>query len=211
MIEHNGAALGAPRRDARCEALALSQGSVESVPVNYAVAYCGKVNKYGGWPIPWESMNGFIALSLCDRNLTCGCTSNGIYAKCDFAVAQLVHLRCIDREYDVLVSVGDPITADLHSLDESYTDVALTTPKEALDEFCRRNHITRLVLWIADMPNDQKRANPIPVAVEFEPDYRVSRYYPPPSIIDLRCELGEMLGHPVNLIGPNLPAGRPAL
>ena len=208
MIEHNGAVLGAPRRDARCEALALSQGSVESVPVNYAVAYYdGKINKDGGWPIP-ESMDGFIALSLCDRNLTCGCISNGIYVKCDFAVAQRVHLRCIDREHDVLVSEGDGTTVDLHSLDESYTDVALTTPKETLDEFCRRNHITRLVLWIADMPNDQKRANPIPAAVEFEPGYRVSRYYSHPNIFDLRCELGEILGHSVNLFGPNTPQER---
>ena len=204
MIEHNGAALGAPRRDARCEALAFSQGSVESVPVNYAVAYCvGKINKGGGWPTP-ENMEGFIALSLCDRNLTCGCTSNGIYVKCDFAVAQLVHLRCIDREYDVLVSEGDGITIRPNSPDDSLTDAAVSSP---LDEFCRRNHITRLVLWIADMPNDQKRANPIPVAVEFEPDYRVSRHYPHPNIFDLRRDLGKILGHPVNLIGPNLPAG----
>ena len=187
MIEHSGAALGAPRRDARCEALALSQSSIERVPANYAVAYYGgKVNKNGGWPTP-ESMNGFIALSLCDRNMTCGCTSNGIYVKCDFAVAQRVHLRCIDREYDVLVSEGDGITIRPNSPDDILSDVAVSTP---MDEFRRRNHITRLVLWIADMPNDQKLANPIPVAVEFEPGYRVSRYYPHPNIIDLPMRAG---------------------
>ena len=68
---------------------------------------------------------------------------------------------------------------------------------QAIEEFCRRHHIRRLALFGSILRDDFRPESDIDVLVTFEPDKT-----PGFGFIDVRDELSEILGHPVDLHTP---------
>jgi hypothetical protein len=74
----------------------------------------------------------------------------------------------------------------------------LTIPKEQLDEFCQRNHITRLSLFGSVLRDDFNPSSDVDVLVEFEPGYRVGFI----RLTRMEIELSRLLGRKVDLRTP---------
>ena len=71
-------------------------------------------------------------------------------------------------------------------------------PKERIAEFCRRNRIRRLALFGSVLRDDFGPDSDVDVLVEFEPGTRVGLL----RLAGMEIELGEMLGHKVDLNTP---------
>ncbi|MCE5280073.1 MAG: nucleotidyltransferase family protein [Planctomycetaceae bacterium] len=72
--------------------------------------------------------------------------------------------------------------------------VQIDIPREALQAFCRRNHIRRLALFGSVLRDDFRADSDVDVLVEFEPGIRVGL-----TFFDLQDELSEILGRKVDL------------
>lgn len=73
----------------------------------------------------------------------------------------------------------------------------LAIPREALQEFCRRNHIRRLSLFGSVLREDFGPESDVDVLVEFE-----EGHVPGFRFFALQRELSEILGRPVDLHTP---------
>jgi hypothetical protein len=71
-------------------------------------------------------------------------------------------------------------------------------PKERVADFCRRNRIRRLALFGSVLRDDFGPASDVDVLVEFEVGARVGLL----RLAGMEIELGEMLGHKVDLNTP---------
>jgi predicted nucleotidyltransferase len=71
---------------------------------------------------------------------------------------------------------------------------------DLIAEFCRRNHIRRLSLFGSVLREDFGPQSDIDVLVEFEPDATVGLI----RFAGIERELGEMMGHAVDLNTPNM-------
>jgi predicted nucleotidyltransferase len=74
------------------------------------------------------------------------------------------------------------------------TEVPIPIPREALAEFCRRNHIRRLALFGSVLRDDFRPESDVDVLVEFEPGTRVGLRF-----FTLERELSELIGRTVDL------------
>ena len=72
--------------------------------------------------------------------------------------------------------------------------VKIKIPQQQLDEFCQRNHITKLALFGSVLREDFKAESDIDVLVEFEPD-RI----PGLAFFEMEAELTQILGRKVDL------------
>ena len=72
--------------------------------------------------------------------------------------------------------------------------VKIKIPHKQLDEFCQRNHITKLALFGSVLREDFKAESDIDVLVEFEPD-RI----PGLAFFEMEAELSQILGRKVDL------------
>jgi predicted nucleotidyltransferase len=70
-------------------------------------------------------------------------------------------------------------------------------PKEALADFCRRNHIRRLAFFGSVLRDDFTPESDVDVLVEFEPGARVGLRF-----FGIERELSEILKHKVDLNTP---------
>jgi predicted nucleotidyltransferase len=70
-------------------------------------------------------------------------------------------------------------------------------PKEALADFCRRNHIRRLAFFGSVLRDDFTPESDVDVLVEFEPGARVGLRF-----FGMERELSEILKHKVDLNTP---------
>jgi predicted nucleotidyltransferase len=70
-------------------------------------------------------------------------------------------------------------------------------PKEALADFCRRNHIRRLAFFGSVLRDDFTPESDVEVLVEFEPGARVGLRF-----FGIERELSEILKHKVDLNTP---------
>ena len=141
---------------------------------------------------------GLIELAKSARVwLYSGSSCDDLDRVCDFAIAESVQLRLLDRELDILISMpcdGYPGGIDPFSPNEQADCAVLYIARERIDEFCRRNRIGRLALWVANLPGGTTMKYPIPAAAEFEVE-PTCRPYP----FEMGIELAEIVGHPVSL------------
>ena len=72
-------------------------------------------------------------------------------------------------------------------------DTSISIPKAEIAKFCKSNHITRLAL-LGDAVPDSYPEYRTKVLVEFDPDH-----VPGLAFFRMQRELGEMLGHDVDL------------
>jgi predicted nucleotidyltransferase len=70
-------------------------------------------------------------------------------------------------------------------------------PKEALDDFCRRNHIRRLAFFGSVLRDDFTPESDVDVLVEFEPGH-----VPGLAFITMQDELSDLFGRNVDLNTP---------
>lgn len=70
--------------------------------------------------------------------------------------------------------------------------------KQKIAEFCKRNHIQSLALFGSVLREDFGPDSDVDVLVEFEPDAHVGML----KLAGLEIELGEILGHQVDLNTP---------
>jgi predicted nucleotidyltransferase len=70
-------------------------------------------------------------------------------------------------------------------------------PREALADFCRRNHIRRLAFFGSVLRDDFTPESDVDVLVEFEPGVRVGLRF-----FGMELELSEILKHKVDLNTP---------
>src|SRR3954471_10085790 len=70
-------------------------------------------------------------------------------------------------------------------------------PAEALEEFCRRNHIRKLSLFGSVLREDFGPDSDVDVLVEFDPDH-----IPGLAFFGMQDELSEILGRQVDLNTP---------
>ena len=142
---------------------------------------------------------GLIELAKSARVWPCnGSSCDELDSVCDFAIAEIVQLRLLDRERDILISMpcdGYAGGIDPFSPDEQADCAVLYIARESIDEFCRRNRIGRLALWVAGLPGGTTMRHPIPAAAEFEVE-PTCRPYP----FEIGIELAEIIGHPVSLV-----------
>ena len=75
--------------------------------------------------------------------------------------------------------------------------VKINIPHKQLDEFCQRNHITKLALFGSVLRDDFKAESDIDVLVEFEPD-RI----PGLAFFEMEAELTLIFGRRVDLNTP---------
>ena len=71
-------------------------------------------------------------------------------------------------------------------------------PRDAIAEFCRRNHIAKLSLFGSVLREDFHEGSDVDVLVEFEPDAMVGYL----AICRMQQELSDMLGRQVDLRTP---------
>ena len=76
--------------------------------------------------------------------------------------------------------------------------VKLEIPREALSDFCRRNHIRRLALFGSVLRDDFAAESDVDVLVEFEPGTRVGLI----GFAGMENELSELIGRKVDLNTP---------
>ena len=72
--------------------------------------------------------------------------------------------------------------------------VKINIPHQQLDEFCQRNHITKLALFGSVLREDFKAESDIDVLVEFEPEQ-----IPGLAFFEMEAELSQILGRKVDL------------
>ena len=146
---------------------------------------------------------GLIELAKSARVWPCnGSSCDELDNVCDFAIAESVQLRLLDRERDILISMpcdGYAGGIDPFSPDEQADCAVLYIARERIDEFCRRNRITRLALWVANLPGSTTMKYPIPAAAEFEVEPTCRPY-----LYEMGIELREIIGHPVSLVSGGL-------
>jgi predicted nucleotidyltransferase len=70
-------------------------------------------------------------------------------------------------------------------------------PKEALADFCRRNHIRRLAFFGSVLRDDFTPESDVDVLVEFEPGH-----VPGLAFISMQDELSDLIGRKVDLNTP---------
>jgi predicted nucleotidyltransferase len=75
----------------------------------------------------------------------------------------------------------------------------IVIPREALADFCRRNHIRHLGLFGSVLRDDFRPDSAIDVLVEFEPEAQVTLF----TLVEVRDELSALLGRPVDLVPRN--------
>ena len=73
-------------------------------------------------------------------------------------------------------------------------DAKIPIPRQALAEFCRRNHIRRLALFGSVLREDFTPESDVDVLVEFEPEH-----VPGLAFFALERELSELLGRKADL------------
>lgn len=71
----------------------------------------------------------------------------------------------------------------------------LAIPREAITEFCERNHIRKLSLFGSVLRDDFRPDSDIDVLVEFEPEHVPGLF----GMAGLEIELSEILGNSVDL------------
>jgi uncharacterized protein len=71
-------------------------------------------------------------------------------------------------------------------------------PKEAIEEFCRRRHITKLAVFGSYLREDFGPDSDIDLLVEFDPKRTPTLF----DIADMEIELSELLGRKVDLRTP---------
>ena len=74
----------------------------------------------------------------------------------------------------------------------------ITIDREAIADFCRRNHIRKLAFFGSFLTDEFGPESDIDVLVEFEPDARVGLF----SMARMEIELSDMLGRKVDLRTP---------
>ena len=67
-------------------------------------------------------------------------------------------------------------------------------PKDAIAEFCRRNHIRRMALFGSVLWDDFTPESDVDLLVEFEPGRTVGL-----AFIDMQDELSQIFGRPVDM------------
>ena len=67
-------------------------------------------------------------------------------------------------------------------------------PKDAIAEFCRRNHIRRMALFGSVLRDDFAPESDVDLLVEFEPGRTVGL-----AFIDMQDELSQIFGRPVDM------------
>jgi uncharacterized protein len=77
-------------------------------------------------------------------------------------------------------------------------DRRINVPQTELDEFCRRNHVTRLAFFGSVLRDDFRPDSDVDVLVWFDPDERIGY----PQIIEMEAELSRMFGRKVDLRTP---------
>ena len=159
------------------------------------------VNDYGfARPDSFRGLEEFLEIAKSSRVWPYHSSSNSEFCgECDFAIAQGVRLRLLDRDRDMLISLlcdgYATVVDDQFSPDQQADRAVLSTARERIDEFCHRHHIKRLALWVPNSPGGMRVTNPIPAAAEFEVEPTCRPY---PS--DMGVELRELIGHPVSLV-----------
>ena len=76
-------------------------------------------------------------------------------------------------------------------------DADISIPKAQITKFCRSNHITRLALLGDTVPDYYPGETRVKVFVEFDPEH-----IPGLAFFRMQRELGEILGHSVDLHSP---------
>jgi predicted nucleotidyltransferase len=74
----------------------------------------------------------------------------------------------------------------------------LTISREAIADFCRRNHIRKLALFGSALREDFRPDSDVDILVEFEPEARVGLI----RLAGMELELGELLGRKADLRTP---------
>ena len=77
-------------------------------------------------------------------------------------------------------------------------DRRISVSPTELDEFCRRNHVTRLAFFGSVLRDDFRPESDIDVLVEFEPDYVIGYL----GLARMQIELSSLLGREVDLRTP---------
>lgn len=75
--------------------------------------------------------------------------------------------------------------------------IKINISQKQLDEFCQRNHITKLALFGSVLRDDFKAESDIDILIEFEPD-RI----PGLAFFEMEAELTQILGRKVDLNTP---------
>jgi predicted nucleotidyltransferase len=79
------------------------------------------------------------------------------------------------------------------------TRMNLKIPKKQLNEFCKKNHITKLSLFGSALRDDFGSDSDVDMLVEFSPEARVGLV----GFAGLELELSEILGRKVGLNTPD--------
>ncbi len=79
------------------------------------------------------------------------------------------------------------------------TRMNLKIPKKQLNEFCKKNHITKLSLFGSALRDDFGSDSDVDMLVEFSPEARVGLV----GFAGLELELSEILGRKVDLNTPD--------
>jgi hypothetical protein len=79
------------------------------------------------------------------------------------------------------------------------TRMNLKIPKKQLNEFCKKNHITKLSLFGSALHDDFGSDSDVDMLVEFSPEARVGLV----GFAGLELELSEILGRKVDLNTPD--------
>ena len=72
----------------------------------------------------------------------------------------------------------------------------ISVPREALAEFCRRNHIRWLALFGSVLRDDFRQDSDVDVLVDSEPNAKISMF----ALVRMQDELSDLLQRPVDLV-----------
>lgn len=108
-------------------------------------------------PYRFRDLEEFHEIAKSARVWPCHSSSYSEFCgECDFAIAQGVRLRLIACDWDILISRlcdGYATVVDVQfSPDEQDDCAVLSTAKESIDEFCCRNRVRRIALWVPRLP-----------------------------------------------------------
>ena len=71
----------------------------------------------------------------------------------------------------------------------------LVLPKEKINDFCRRNHISRLAVFGSALTEDFSKDSDVDVLVEFQPGH-----VPGFAFFTMQDELSDLLGRKIDLV-----------
>ena len=74
----------------------------------------------------------------------------------------------------------------------------LVLPKEKINDFCRRNHISRLAIFGSALTEDFSKDSDVDVVVEFQPGH-----VPGFAFFTMQDELSDLIGRKVDLNTPD--------